>query len=120
MMIDTVRELFHTGDVPAIVFVFGREQCFEVARLIKSCRRFTTDEEKAKIEAMCEEALLPGGCAKELKPLLAHGIGIHHAGILPRYKRLVEELALERLIRFVVSTETLSLIHISEPTRRTP
>ncbi|MBS1121216.1 MAG: box helicase domain protein, partial [Deltaproteobacteria bacterium] len=108
MMIDTVRELFHTGDVPAIVFVFGREQCFEVARLIKSCRRFTTDEEKAKIEAMCEEALLPGGCAKELKPLLAHGIGIHHAGILPRYKRLVEELALERLIRFVVSTETIA------------
>jgi len=108
MMIDTVRELAHTGDVPAIIFVFGREQCFEVARLIKSCRRFTTDEEKAKIEAMCEAALLPGGLSKELKPLLAHGIGIHHAGILPRYKQLVEQLALERLIRFVVSTETIA------------
>ena len=108
MMIDTVRELAHAGDVPAIVFVFGREQCFEVARLIKSCRRFTTDEEKAKVEAMCEQALLPSGCAKELKPLLAHGIGIHHAGILPRYKQLVEALALERLIKFVVSTETIA------------
>ncbi len=108
MMIETVRELFHTGDVPAIIFVFGREQCFEIARLIKSCRRFTSDEEKAKIEAMCETALLPAGCAKELKPLLAHGIGIHHAGILPRYKHLVEQLALERLIRFVVSTETIA------------
>ncbi|MEO8701273.1 MAG: DEAD/DEAH box helicase [Kofleriaceae bacterium] len=108
MMIDTVRELAHSGDVPAIVFVFGREQCFEVARLIKSCRRFTSDEEKAKIEAMCEAALLPGGAAKELKPLLAHGIGIHHAGILPRYKQLVEQLALERLIKFVVSTETIA------------
>ena len=42
MMIDTVRELAHSGDVPAIIFVFGREQCFEVARLLKSCRRFTT------------------------------------------------------------------------------
>ena len=60
-LIDTVRELAHTGDVPAIVFVFGREQCFEVARLLKSCRRFTTDEEKAKIEALCDEALLPAG-----------------------------------------------------------
>lgn len=108
MLIDTVRELAHTGDVPAIVFVFGREQCFEVARLIKSCRRFTTDEERAKVEALCEEALLPAGCAKELKPLLAHGIGIHHAGILPRYKQLVEQLALERLIKFVVSTETIA------------
>ncbi|HEU0034388.1 MAG TPA: DUF3516 domain-containing protein [Kofleriaceae bacterium] len=108
MLIDTVRDLAHTGDVPAIVFVFGREQCFEVARLIKSCRRFTTDDEKAKIEQLCDAALLPGGCAKELKPLLAHGIGIHHAGILPRYKALVEQLALERLIRFVVSTETIA------------
>jgi hypothetical protein len=108
LMIDTVRDLAFKGDVPAIIFVFGRQQCFEVARLIKSCRRFTTDEEKAKIEAACDEALLLGGCAKELRPLLGHGIGIHHAGILPRYKQLVEELALQRLIRFVVSTETIA------------
>ncbi len=108
MMIDTVRELAHSGDVPAIIFVFGREQCFEVARLVKSCRRFTTDEEKAKIEEMCGAALLESGVSRELKPLLAHGIGIHHAGILPRYKQLVEQLALERLIKFVVSTETIA------------
>jgi hypothetical protein len=108
MLIDTVRELQHGGDVPAIVFVFGREQCFEVARLLKSCRRFTTDEEKAKIEEACAAALLESGVARELKPLLAHGIGIHHAGILPRYKQLVEQLALERLIKFVVSTETIA------------
>src|ERR1051325_2189266 len=50
MMIDTVRDLAFTGDVPAIVFVFGREQCFEVARLIKSCRRFTSADEKAKVD----------------------------------------------------------------------
>ena len=108
MMIETVKDLAHTGDVPAIVFVFGREQCFEVARLLKSCRRFTTDEEKAKVDALCDEALLPAGSAKELRPLLGHGIGIHHAGILPRYKQLVEQLALERLIKFVVSTETIA------------
>lgn len=108
MMIDTVRELAHTGDVPAIIFVFGREQCFEVARLLKSCRRFTTDEEKVRVEAMCDAALLETGVAKELRALLTHGIGIHHAGILPRYKQLVEQLALERLIKFVVSTETIA------------
>jgi len=107
-LIDTVRELAHTGDVPAIVFIFGREQCFEVARLLKSCRRFTSDEERAEIEKLCDEALLPSGCAKELRPLLAHGIGVHHAGILPRYKQLVEQLALARLVKFVVSTETIA------------
>lgn len=108
MLIDTVRELAHTGDVPAIVFVFGREQCFEVARLLKSCRRFTTEEEKAKVEEMCDAALLESGVVRELRPLLTHGIGIHHAGILPRYKQLVEQLALARLIKFVVSTETIA------------
>jgi len=108
MMIDCVRELAFAGDVPAIVFVFGREQCFEVARLLKSCRRFTSDEEKAKVDKLCDEALLPTGASKELRPLLTHGIGIHHAGILPRYKQLVEQLALERLIKFVVSTETIA------------
>jgi hypothetical protein len=107
-LIDTVKQLAFDGDVPAIVFVFGRELCFEVARLLKSCRRFTTDEEKAQVDKLCDEALLPGGAAKELRPLLTHGIGVHHAGILPRYKQLVEELALARLIKFVVSTETIA------------
>lgn len=108
LLLDTVKDLSWKGDVPAIIFVFGREACFEVARLLKSCRRFTSDAEKATIEARCDEVLLPSGVAKELRPLLTHGIGIHHAGILPRYKQLVEELALERLVKFVVSTETIA------------
>ncbi len=107
-LIDTVKELAHGGDVPAVIFVFGRELCFEVARLLKSCRRFTTDEERALVEKACDEALLSGGAAKELRPLLTHGIGVHHAGILPRYKQLVEQLTLDRLVKFVVSTETIA------------
>ena len=107
-LIDAIRDLAHTGDVPAIVFVFGREMCFEVARLLKSCRRFTSDEEREKIETACAEVLLPAGVSKELKPLLTHGIGIHHAGILPRYKQLVEQLTLEKLVKFVVCTETIA------------
>ena len=63
---------------------------------------------RRKLDALCDEALLPAGAPKELRPLLGHGIGIHHAGILPRYKQLVEQLALERLIKFVVSTETIA------------
>jgi superfamily II RNA helicase len=108
LLIDVVKQLAHDGDVPAIIFCFGRELCFEVARLLKSCRRFTTDAEKDEIDKRCDAALLPAGVAKELRPLLTHGIGVHHAGILPRYKQLVEELTLERKLRFVVSTETIA------------
>ncbi len=107
-LIEVVRELAHAGDVPAIVFVFGREKCFETARLLKSCRRFTSDEEKQTIEKECGQVLLGGGVASELQSLLVHGIGIHHAGILPRYKQMVERLTTQRLIKFVVSTETIS------------
>ncbi|HJZ88968.1 MAG TPA: DEAD/DEAH box helicase [Polyangia bacterium] len=107
-LIDLVRDLADAGDWPALIFTFGRELCFERARLIKSCRRFTSDEERDRIAAACEGVLGDRGAAGELRPLLLHGIGIHHAGILPRYKQLVEQLTLERLIRFVVSTETIS------------
>ncbi|HKE17377.1 MAG TPA: DEAD/DEAH box helicase [Kofleriaceae bacterium] len=107
-LVEVVRELAAAGDVPAIVFVFGREACFETARLLKSCRRFTSAEEKDEIDRRCAKVLLDGGLSDELRALLGHGIGVHHAGILPRYKQLVEQLALERLIKFVVSTETIS------------
>ncbi len=107
-VIEVVRDLAAKGGTPAIVFLFGREKCFEQARLLKSCSRFTSDEEKAEIERRADEVLMDGGLASELRAYLLHGIGIHHAGVLPRYKQLVEELALERLIKFVVSTETIS------------
>src|SRR5262245_8773663 len=93
-LIEVVRELHENGETPAIVFGFGREQCFERARLLKSCPRFTSDEERLRISELADSVLLAGGGAKELKPLLLHGIGIHHAGILPRYKQMVEKLAL--------------------------
>jgi superfamily II DNA/RNA helicase len=107
-LLEVVKALFAAGDTPAIVFTFSRELCFERARLLKSCPRFTTDEERQKIIELCDPVLFDRGVAKELRALLLHGIGIHHAGILPRYKQLVEKLTLERLIRFVVSTETIA------------
>jgi hypothetical protein len=107
-VIEVVRDLAAKKETPAILFIFGREKCFEYARLLKSCSRFTSDEEKAEIERRCDEVLLDGGLGSDLRAYLVHGIGIHHAGVLPRYKQLVEELALERLIKFVVSTETIS------------
>jgi superfamily II DNA/RNA helicase len=107
-LIELVKELGTNGEVPAIVFSFSRKQCYEWARLLKSCPRFITDEERSEIQARCAGVLFETGFGKELLPLLMHGIGIHHAGILPRYRQLVEELTLERLLKFVVSTETIS------------
>jgi hypothetical protein len=107
-LVELVRELFAAAQTPAIVFTFNRELCFERARLLKSCPRFTTEEDRARIDELSRGVLHERGFAKELLPLLLHGIGVHHAGILPRYKQLVEKLTLERLLHFVMSTETIS------------
>ncbi len=107
-LIETVKNLFNKGEVPALIFSFGRYLCFERARLLKSCPRFVTKEEQAEIEARLEKVLLPGGLGPELKSLLTHGIGVHHAGVLPAYRRLVEELTADRLLKFVVTTETIA------------
>jgi len=107
-LVDLCKALYASNECPALIFVFGREACFERARLLKSCPRFTTDEERIRIAELCHDVLFERGMGPELKSLLMHGIGVHHAGILPRYKRLVEMLTMERLLRFVVCTETIA------------
>ena len=69
-LIEVVRELAANKDTPALIFVFGRERCFDTARLFKSCRRFTSDEEKARIEQMCDDTLGSSGASSELRSLL--------------------------------------------------
>ncbi|MBK6685049.1 MAG: DEAD/DEAH box helicase [Deltaproteobacteria bacterium] len=117
-LIEVVKELYQAGDYPALVFSFGRALCFERARLLRSCPRFTTKEEQAEIEKRAERVVLPRGIGPDFLKLLGHGIGVHHAGILPAYRRLVEELTAERLLKFVVTTETIAA-GINLPAKRT-
>jgi hypothetical protein len=107
-LVDTVKGLFANGEYPALIFSFGRELCFERARLLRSCPRFVTKEEQEEIMKRAESVLLPVGQGPEFEKLLQHGIGVHHAGVLPAYRRLVEELTADRLLKFVVTTETIA------------
>lgn len=107
-LVETVKELFAAGDYPALIFSFGRMLCFERARLLRSCPRFVDKEEQEEIKKRSESILLPTGQGPEFEKLLQHGIGVHHAGVLPSYRRLVEELTVDRLLKFVVTTETIA------------
>ncbi|MBX2812767.1 MAG: DEAD/DEAH box helicase [Myxococcales bacterium] len=107
-LVETVKRLYASGDFPALIFSFGRALSYERARLLKSCPRFVNKEEQAEIVSRSDSILLPKGFGSELRSLLEHGIGIHHAGILPSYRRLVEELTADRLLKFVVTTETIA------------
>lgn len=107
-LVEVVKELYAEGHVPAIVFSFGRALCFERAHLLRSCRKFASPEEQAEIAERADAVLLPTGLGPQLRKYLLHGIGVHHAGILPAYRRLVEALTADRLLKFVVTTETIS------------
>ena len=107
-LVETVKRLYADGEYPALIFSFGRNLCFERARLLKSCPRFVDKDEQKEIMQRATPLLLPKGLGKELESLLQHGIGVHHAGILPAYRRLVEELTADRLLKFVVTTETIA------------
>ncbi len=107
-LVELTKELYQNKEYPALIFSFGRAQCFEWARLLRSCPRFVTPEERKEVELRADAALLGEGIAPELRKIFVHGIGVHHAGLLPAYRRLVEELTADRLLKFVVTTETIA------------
>jgi ATP-dependent RNA helicase HelY len=103
--------------LPAIFFIFSRAGC---DRAVADCRRdnlrLTTKDEQLEIrkivEARCasiaDEDLDTLGYFEWLSAL-ERGIAAHHAGMLPAFKEVVEELFLRKLVKIVFATETLAL-----------
>jgi superfamily II DNA/RNA helicase len=92
---------------PALVFCFNREECWGVAEKLKGAK-LIDQAARAEIERRLAERDFTQGAGLKLKQMLIRGVGVHHAGVLPKYKEVVEELFLEKLIPFVVCTETLA------------
>jgi superfamily II DNA/RNA helicase len=92
---------------PALIFCFNREECWTVAEQLKGKKILAAGQ-----QARLSEALARGdwsqGAAPKLKQLLVRGVGVHHAGLLPKYRRVVEDLFQEKLLSVAVCTETLS------------
>lgn len=93
--------------LPALVFCFNREQCWTVAEQLKGQALITADHKK-KLSQALDAYDWSKGAGPKLKQILMRGIGVHHAGILPVYKRIVEELFQRRLLLVTVCTETLA------------
>jgi ATP-dependent RNA helicase HelY len=114
---DAVHRLHEEGMLPAIYFVFSRAGCDRsVEWLMGSGVRLTTREEEAQIREFAEmrSAWMDEGDLVtlgfyDLREALAAGIAAHHAGMLPVFKELVEELFAAGLVKVVFATETLSL-----------
>jgi ATP-dependent RNA helicase HelY len=117
-MLRVIGELRRMDMVPAIYFIFSRRGCREA---LQRCAfhefDLTTDREKRAIDQLAGERLRsltdPDEAAlfKQMvdADMLRRGLAVHHAGLLPYHKELVEELFQAGLIKVVFATETLSL-----------
>ncbi len=92
---------------PALIFCFNREECWTIAEQLKG-RGLVTKEQQQAIAEYLESHELSRGVGPKLRQLLMRGVGVHHAGVLPHYRRLVEELFQRKLLSVVVCTETLA------------
>lgn len=94
---------------PALVFCFRRDDCWEVAEQIKGLPLISATQKAAIDKFLWERAEdLAHGAGPKLRQMLLRGVGVHHAGVLPRHKDIVETLFNRRLAPFVICTETLA------------
>lgn len=96
-----------TRRTPALVFCFNREECWSVAEELKGKDMLSEGQQKL-LTTKLATADWTKGVGPKLKQLLMRGVGVHHAGLLPRYRRIVEELFQRKLLSVCVCTETLS------------
>jgi len=114
---DVVDRLDRDGLLPAIVFVFSRVGCDAAVRqCVQANLRLTSPEERDDIVAYVQEATshlatddLHVLGYHDFLDALSRGIAAHHAGMLPRFKEVVEELFTRGLVKVVFATETLAL-----------
>jgi hypothetical protein len=92
---------------PALVFCFNREECWNVAEQLKG-KRMLAPGQQAALAKELEAHDWSQGAGPKLKQLLVRGVGVHHAGLLPKYRRTVEDLFQRKLLSVAVCTETLS------------
>src|SRR3954447_24595550 len=93
---------------PALVFCFDREECWSVAENVMGKDLNLSDEKKKDLHDRVNALDFSQGAGPKLKRLLHRGVGVHHAGILPKYRLAVEDLFQRKLLPVVVCTETLA------------
>eukprot|EP00698_Gefionella_okellyi_P025525 TRINITY_DN9389_c0_g1_i1.p1 TRINITY_DN9389_c0_g1~~TRINITY_DN9389_c0_g1_i1.p1 ORF type:complete len:1222 (-),score=319.66 TRINITY_DN9389_c0_g1_i1:16-3654(-) len=101
--------------LPAVVFMFSKKRCEETAYSLTGVD-LTTEKEKHEIHVFCEASLsrlrgpdrtLPQ--VVSMRDILSRGIGIHHGGLLPLVKEMVEMLFGRGLVRVLFATETFAM-----------
>ncbi len=105
---EKVADLNAQGRSPVYLVHFTQNACADTARDLLSTN-FCTKEEKTAINRALDDADFRSPYGRELAKILRHGVGIHHAGLLPKYRLLVEKLTAKGLLKVVCGTDTLGV-----------
>ncbi|MFD1504626.1 DUF3516 domain-containing protein [Georgenia yuyongxinii] len=112
---DLLLELVSTHRAPVYVVHFAQKDAVERAQSLTSVQ-VATREQRDRIAAALGDFRFGPGFGAILSRLLRHGVGVHHAGMLPRYRRLVERLTQAGLLGVICGTDTLG-VGINVPIR---
>ncbi|PRB03436.1 RNA helicase [Microbacterium sp. MYb64] len=112
---ETIEDLLHTGQAPVYIVHFSQASAMERAQALASAK-VATREQRDEIAELIGGFRFTTSFGKTLARLLRLGIGVHHAGMLPKYRRLVEQLAQRGLLRVICGTDTLG-VGINVPIR---
>ena len=105
---ETVESLLEAGKSPIYIVNFTQRECAELAQSLTSMK-ISSREERERIRDAMGGVRLDTPYGKEFRRFLSFGIGVHHAGLLPKYRLLVEQLAQQGLLRVISGTDTLGV-----------
>ena len=112
---ELLEQLVRVDQVPAYIVHFTQASALSTAQSLLSAK-LCTREERDAIADVIGAFRFTAGFGKTLSKLVRAGIGVHHAGMLPRYRRLVEQLAQTGLLKVICGTDTLG-VGINVPIR---
>ena len=112
---ETIEDLLHTDRAPVYIVHFSQAAAMERAQALASAK-VATREQRDAIADLIGGFRFTTAFGRTLSRLLRLGIGVHHAGMLPKYRRLVEQLAQRGMLRVICGTDTLG-VGINVPIR---
>ena len=104
----TVELALRAGDAPIYIVHFAQDAALKSAQALASYG-VSTREQRDLIKEACKGTRFSTAFGKTLQRLLLMGVGVHHAGMLPRYRLLVEKLAQQGLLPVICGTDTLGV-----------
>jgi superfamily II RNA helicase len=105
---ETIEELIKAGKAPIYIVNFTQRECAELAQALTSMQ-ITSREEREKIRDAVGGFRFDTPYGKEFRRFISFGIGVHHAGLLPKYRLLCEQLSQQGLLRVISGTDTLGV-----------